>query len=145
MRHANNRPARRKGFSLIVALFLTVMMAMSLAVFNRMAGDAQFDWNRAYADACARNLAASGLAWGRLHPQTTGGDIVKTGKVHRDLDVSALGIPNGKLCLTAELNGQGQLVFQVNTAVPFANRVFPRTERYLAQPANQGTPGVERQ
>ena len=100
---------RRRGFILVYVLLILLVALAGLMWLEQATDILVCESNRLYAEACAENLAASGQAWARRHPEAASkpaaGDNA-TGPARanavgsaRDLDVQGLGTPRGRLSI----------------------------------------------
>lgn len=85
---------KQNGFMIIIALMILMLVSGAIAILSLSSNDLLFDSNRAYMDACTRNLSASGLAWVREN-QNRPKNSRREGQV--DLPVEPLGISDGHL------------------------------------------------
>ncbi|KPK76105.1 MAG: hypothetical protein AMJ79_08280 [Phycisphaerae bacterium SM23_30] len=91
------RHVRRKGFVTILALMLITLVGGAMLILSHGANTLAFETNRAYYQACERNLAASGFAWAgyqNVHKKTE----LPTQPI--ELDVELLQIPQGSLTVS---------------------------------------------
>ena len=80
---------RRKGFLLFCVLGLAVLIGGAVVVLTDACTTMVFETREMHLDACARNLAASGLVWARR--------ARAAGPLDRPLDANALAAPDAAL------------------------------------------------
>ena len=85
---------KRNGSAIVLALVAVSLVGSAVAILSASSSEMVFDANRAYLEACSRNLAASALAWAHHHRRRPAASR-PAGEV--PLDVEDLEIPNASL------------------------------------------------
>ena len=87
---------KRTGLAMLYVLVVIALVGGAMYLLTDACGTMAFETRQMYVDACARNLTASGLAWGRrLKVGSPGADLPA-----RSLDAEPLAIPGAELHVT---------------------------------------------
>ena len=119
---------KRNGYMIIFALVTLSLFSAAIVILSRSSNDLLFDSNRAYLEACTRNLSASGLAWvreNRNRPEHSrrGGQI--------DLPVGPLGVPDGHLRVTRPPSAEKPATVQIDTRCRQRRMTINRSSVYV--------------
>lgn len=96
--------AKRQGYTILLVLAVLSLVGAALLVLADTSDSLALDGNRAYTDACKRNLTASGLAWLARHGSRRPKDDLAKGI---DLDVKNL--RQGRLRVAVTADGQSRI------------------------------------
>jgi len=117
----------QKGFVLVLVIMAVAIIGIEMFVLAGIANTMQFQSQRAYLQACERNLLASGLAWARLNiPDKTGESPAKT----IQLDVSEMNIRAAALDVTIRLGRENEADVLVNTSCSRGRQTLKGSDTY---------------
>jgi hypothetical protein len=104
---------RQKGFVLVLVIMAVAIIGIEMFILAGIANTIQFESQRAYLQACERNLLASGLAWARRNiPDKAGESSAKT----IQLDVSEMNIRAAALDVTIGPASEKEVDVHVKTS-----------------------------
>ena len=106
----------KPAFSIIIVVAMIALVGAAAFVLTEASKDLMFQADRAYLDACERNLAAGALAWAKLHAAEA--KAPPTAKP-RSLNADPLRIPGGAVSVT----------WVESTDTPVKVRITSRCER----------------
>lgn len=107
------KKTRQKGFVLALVIMVVAIIGIEMFVLAGIANTMQFQSQRAYLQACERNLLASGLAWARQNlPDKAGESSAKTVQ----LNVSEMSIRAAALDVTIRVGEEKEADVLVNTS-----------------------------
>ena len=106
------RRPRTKGYVMILALLILSLAGMAVIILNLGTISILYESNRAYYEACSRNLAASGYAWAQRAAGIKGEDWPEgvTG-----IDVDSMKIPQGGMSVRAVEPNEPGLIVEIDT------------------------------
>ncbi|MFB3893741.1 MAG: hypothetical protein ACE15C_17140 [Phycisphaerae bacterium] len=112
-----------KAFVLVLVLIMIVMAGSALVVMTAISNDMAWRSDRAYYDACGRNLVASGQAWAAANAKAV--SAARQGQP-RSLDVSPLPYRGAKLSVSVGSSADGKAQLQVSSECGRGSRIFRR-------------------
>ncbi len=118
----------RKGSTIVIALLALSLVATGLFLLGQGANTMMFNSNRAYVEACSRNLTASALAWAQQNRST----LAREGQqAEITLDVERLEVPNGHLGIILERPDAKSMKIEINTKCRRGRMAVERSQTHL--------------
>jgi hypothetical protein len=119
--------SRRKGVALILAIVAMAIIGLEMHVLTSGANTMLFQSDRAYLEACKRNLITSGLAWAKRNIQNNN---TETFNKSTELDVVNLNISDSSLIITISTPTNKEPQAQINVSCSRSRRTVKSDEKY---------------
>ena len=121
------KKARNNGFVLILVITAMAIIGLEMHVLTSGANTMLYQSDRAYLNACKRNLITSGLAWSKRNIQN---NSTETFDKAIELDVGKLNINDSSLIVTISLPTNQQPQAQINVSCSRSRRTFKSDKKY---------------
>ncbi len=121
------KKARNNGFVLVLVITAMAIIGLQMHVLTSGANTMLYQSDRAYLNACKRNLITSGLAWSKRNILN---NSTQTFEKTIDLDVDKLNIKDSSLIVTISLPTNQQPQAQINVSCSRNRRTFKSDKKY---------------
>jgi len=118
---------RRKGAALVLAITAMAIIGLEMHVLSSGSNTMLFQSDRAYLEACKRNLVTSGLAWAKRNIQN---NSTETFEKSIELDVGKLNINDSSLIVTINIPANKEPQAQINVSCSRSRRTVKSDEKY---------------
>jgi len=123
----NIKNKKRKGAALVLAITAMAIVGIEMHVLSSGSNTMLYQSDRAYLEACERNLVMSGLAWAKQNVQSNNTDIFQKSI---NLDVSNLNISNPSLIVKINTLTKGWSQAQISVSCSRSRRTLKSDEIY---------------
>jgi hypothetical protein len=120
----NTRP---KGAALVLAITAMAIIGLEMHVLSSGANTMLFQSDRAYLEACNRNLITSGLAWAKGNIQNNN---IDTFEKSVELDVGKFNIKDSSLIVTITIPTNKEPQAQINASCSRSRQTLKSNEKY---------------
>jgi len=121
------KKTRRKGFALVLVITAMAIIGLEMHVLSSSANTMLFQSDRAYLEACKRNLITSGLAWAKHNIRN---NKTETFEKSVELNVGKLNIKDSSLIVTISVPTNKEPQAQINVSCSRSRRTFKSDEKY---------------
>ncbi|MHC4243375.1 MAG: hypothetical protein ACYSU4_13295 [Planctomycetota bacterium] len=118
---------RKNGFVMILVITAMAIIGLQMHVLSSGANTMLYQSDRAYLNACKRNLITSGLAWAKRNIQN---NSTETFEKTVDLNIDKLNIKDSSLIVTISLPTNQQPQAQINVSCSRNRRTFKSDKKY---------------
>ena len=118
---------RQKGAALVLAIIAMAIIGLDMHVLSSGTNTMLYQSDRAYLEACKRNLIMSGLNWAKLNTQNNN---TETFDKSVELDVSNLNIKNSSLIVTVSIPTNEEPQAQINVSCSRNRRTLKSDKKY---------------
>ena len=118
---------RQKGAALVLAITAMAIIGLEMHVLSSGANTMLFQSDRAYLEACNRNLVTSGLAWAKRNIQNNNIDNFEKSV---ELDVGKLNIKDSSLIVTITIPTNKEPQAQINVSCSRSRQTLKSDEKY---------------
>ena len=119
--------SRRKGVALILAIIAMAIIGFEMHVLTSGANTMLFQSDRAYLEACIRNLITSGLAWAKRNIQN---NSTENYEKNIELDVVKLNIKDSSLIVNINVPINQEPQAQINVSCSRSRRTLKSDQKY---------------
>ena len=123
----NMKNSRQKGAALVLAITAMAIIGIEMHVLSSGANTMLFQSDRAYLEACKRNLITSGLAWAKRNIQN---NSTENFEKSIELDVDKLNISESSLIVTITIPTIKKPQAQINVSCSRKRRTLRSDEKY---------------
>ena len=121
------KQTRQKGVALVLVIVAMAIIGLEMHVLSSGANTMLFQSDRAYLEACKRNLITSGLAWAK---QNIRNNKKETFEKSVELDVGKLNIKDSTLIVTISVPTKKEPQAQINASCSRSRRTLKSDEKY---------------
>ena len=118
---------RQKGAALVLAITAMAIIGLEMHVLSSGTNTMLYQSDRAYLEACKRNLVISGLAWAKRNLQNNN---VETFGKRVELDVGNLSIKDSSLIVTINIPNNEEPQAQINVSCSRSRRTIRSDKKY---------------
>jgi hypothetical protein len=118
---------RQKGVALILAIVAMAIIGLDMHVLSSGTNTMLYQSDRAYLEACKRNLIMSGLNWAKLNTKNNNSETFEKSV---KLDVKNLNIRDSSLNVTVSIPTNEELQAQINVSCSRSRRTLRSNEKY---------------
>ncbi len=118
---------RRKGAALVLAITAMAIIGLEMHVLSSGSNIMLYQSDRAYLEACKRNLITSGLAWAKRNIRN---NSTETFEKSTELDVSKLNISDSSLIVTINMLTYEEPQAQINVSCSSKRRTIRSDKKY---------------
>jgi hypothetical protein len=118
---------RQKGAALVLAITAMAIIGLEMHVLSSGSSTMLFQSDRAYLEACKRNLIISGLAWAKRNIQNNN---VENFEKSVELNVDNLNTKNSSLIVTINIPTNEEPQAQINVSCSRSRRTLRSNEKY---------------
>jgi hypothetical protein len=118
---------RRKGAALVLAITAMAIIGLEMHVLSSGSNIMLFQSDRAYLEACKRNLIMSGLAWAKRNIRN---NTTETFEKSTELSVGRLNIKDSNLIVTISIPADKEPQAQINVSCSRSRRTLKSDEKY---------------
>jgi len=118
---------RQKGAALVLAIVAMAIIGLDMHVLSSGTNTMLYQADRAYLEACKRNLIMSGLNWAKLNTKNNNSEIFEKSV---KLDVKNLNIRDSKLIVTISIPTNEEPQAQINVSCSRSRRTLRSNEKY---------------
>ena len=119
--------SRRKGAALILAIIAMAIIGLEMHVLSSGSSTMLFQSDRAYLEACKRNLITSGLAWAKRNIQN---NSTENYEKNIELDVVRLNIKDSSLIVNINIPINKEPQAQINVSCSRSRRTLKSNQKY---------------
>ena len=123
----NMKNSRRKGAALVLAIIAMAIIGLEMHVLSSGSNTMLFQSDRAYLEACRRNLITSGLAWSKRNIQN---NSTETFEKNIELDVVRLNIKDSSLIVNINIPINEEPQAQINVSCSRSRRTLKSNQKY---------------
>ena len=123
----NMNKQRKNGFVLVLVIMAMSIIGLQMHVLSRGSNTMLYQTDRAYLEACKRNLITSGLAWAKRNIQNNNKETFKKSV---ELNTSKLNIKESSLVVTITIPSNEQPQTQINVSCSRKRRTLKSDEKY---------------
>ncbi len=121
------KKTRQKGFALVLVITAMAIIGLEMHVLSSGANTMLYQSDRAYLEACKRNLITSGLAWAKRNIQN---NSIETFEKNVELNIGKLNIKDSSLIVTITTPpGKGPQA-QINVSCSRSRQTFKSDKKY---------------
>ena len=118
---------RQKGFALVLVIIAMAIIGLEMLVLSSGSNTMLFQSDRAYLEACKRNLITSGQAWAKQNirnnrPETFGKSV--------ELNVDKLNIKESSLIVSITVPSGKEPQAQINVSCSRSKHTFKSDKKY---------------
>ena len=121
------KKTRRKGAAMVLVITAMAIIGLEMHVLSSGANTMLFQSDRAYLEACKRNLITSGLAWAKQNIQN---NKTETFEKSVELDVGRLNIKDSSLTVTISIPTNKEPQAQINVSCSRSRQTFKSDKKY---------------
>ncbi len=121
------KQTRQKGFALVLVITALAIIGLEMHVLSSGANTMLYQSNRAYLEACKRNLITSGQAWAK---QNIRNNSIDTFEKTVELDVDKLNIKDSSLTVTISVPTNKEPQAQINVSCSRSRQTFKSDKIY---------------
>ena len=118
---------RKNGFVLVLVITAMAIIGLQMHVLSRGSNTMLYQTDRAYLEACKRNLITSGLAWAKRNIQNNNKETFEKSV---ELNVDKLNIKESNLVVTITIPSNEQPQTQINVSCSRKRRTLKSDEKY---------------
>jgi len=118
---------RKNGFVLVLVITAMVIIGLEMHVLSSGANTMLYQSDRAYLEACKRNLITSGLAWAKRNIRN---NSIETFEKSIELDVGNLNIRDSSLIVTINIPTNEEPQAQINVSCSRSRRTLKSDKKY---------------
>ena len=118
---------RQKGAALVLAITAMAIIGLEMHVLSSGANTMLFQSNRAYLEACNRNLITSGQAWAKRNIKN---NTTETFGNSVELDVGKLNIKDSSLIVTISVTTDQEPQAQINASCSRSRQTIKSDKKY---------------
>jgi len=115
------KKTRQKGFALVLVITALAIIGLEMHVLSSGANTMLYQSNRAYLEACKRNLITSGQAWAKRNIRNNSIDTFEKTVV---LDIDKLNIKDSSLTVTISVPTNKEPQAQINVSCSRSRQTF---------------------
>ncbi len=119
--------SRQKGAALVLAITAMAIVGLEMHVLSSGSNTMLFQSDRAYLEACKRNLITSGLAWAKRNIQN---NSTETFEKSVELNVGKLNIKDSSLIVTIRIPTNEEPQAQINVSCSRSRRTLKSDKKY---------------
>jgi len=123
----NMKNSRRKGAALVLAITAMAIIGLEMHVLSSGSNIMLFQSDRAYLEACKRNLITSGLAWAKRNIRN---NSTETFEKSTELSAGRLNIKDSSLIVTISIPTNKEPQAQINVSCSRSRRTLKSDEKY---------------
>ena len=121
------KKTRQKGAALVLAITAMAIIGLEMHVLSSGANTMLFQSNRAYLEACKRNLITSGMAWAK---QNIKNNKTENFEKNVELDIGSLNIKDSSLIVTISIPTDEEPQAQINVSCSRSRQTLKSNEKY---------------
>ncbi len=121
------KKTRQKGFALVLVITAMAIIGLEMHVLSSGANTMLYQSDRAYLEACKRNLITSGQAWAKRNIRNNNTEILEKSV---ELDVGKLNIKDSSLIVTISVPTNKEPQAQINVSCSRSRQTFKSDEKY---------------
>ena len=121
------KKTRQKGFALVLVITALAIIGLEMHVLSSGANTMLYQSNRAYLEACKRNLIASAQAWAKLNIRNNN---IDTFEKTVELNIAKLNIKDSSLTVTISVPTDKEPQAQINTSCSRSRQTFKSDKKY---------------
>jgi hypothetical protein len=121
------KQTRQKGFALVLVITALAIIGLEMHVLSSGANTMLYQSNRAYLEACKRNLITSGQAWAK---QNLRNNSIDTFEKTVELDIDKLNIKDSSLTVTISVPTNKEPQAQINVSCSRSRQTFKSDKKY---------------
>jgi len=121
------KKTRQKGFALVLVITAMAIIGLEMHVLSSGANTMLYQSDRAYLEACKRNLITSGLAWAKRNIQN---NSTETFEKSVELDAGKLNISNSNLIVTITIPTNQEPQTQIKVSCSRSRRTIKSDKKY---------------
>jgi hypothetical protein len=118
---------RQKGAALVLAITAMAIIGLEMHVLSSGANTMLYQTDRAYLEACNRNLITSGLTWAKLNIQNKNKETFEKSV---KLNVDNLNIKDSSLTVTINIPTNEEPQAQINASCSRSRRTVKSDKKY---------------
>ncbi|MHC4535252.1 MAG: hypothetical protein ACYS6K_14985 [Planctomycetota bacterium] len=118
---------RQKGAALVLAITAMAIIGLEMHVLSSGANTMLFQSDRAYLEACNRNMVTSGLAWAKRNIQN---NSTETFEKSIELDAGKFNIKDSSLIVTITIPTNKEPQAQINASCSRSRQTLKSDEKY---------------
>ncbi len=119
--------SRQKGAALVLAITAMAIIGLEMHVLSSGSNTMLFQSDRAYLEACKRNLITSGLAWAKRNIQNNNKEAFEKSV---ELNTDALNIKESNLVVTITIPTIEKPQAQINVSCSRSRQTFKSDKKY---------------
>ena len=121
------KKTRQKGFALVLVITAMAIIGLEMHVLSSGANTMLYQSDRAYLEACKRNLITSGQVWAKRNIRNNNTEILEKSV---ELDVGKLNIKDSSLIVTISVPTNKEPLAQINVSCSRSRQTFKSDEKY---------------
>ncbi|MDT8303071.1 MAG: type II secretion system protein [Sedimentisphaerales bacterium] len=121
------KKTKQKGFALVLVIVAMAIIGLEMHVLSSGANTMMYQSNRAYLEACKRNLISSGQAWAKQNIRNNNVDIFEKSV---ELDIGKLNMKDSSLTVTITIPPDKEPQAQINTSCSRSRQTFKSDKIY---------------
>jgi hypothetical protein len=121
------KKTRQKGFALVLVITAMAIIGLEMHVLSSGANTMLYQSDRAYLEACNRNLITSGMAWAKQNIQNNKSETFEKSV---ELNVGKLNIKDSSLFVTITIPSDKEPQAQINVSCSRSRRTFKSDKKY---------------
>jgi hypothetical protein len=121
------KKTRQKGVALVLAITAMAIIGLEMHVLSSGANTMLFQSDRAYLEACKRNLITSGQAWAKRNIKNNSTEYFEKSV---ELDVGGFNISDSSLIVTINTPTGKEPQAQINVSCSRSRRTLKSEEKY---------------
>jgi hypothetical protein len=125
------KKTRQKGFALVLVITAMAIIGLEMHVLSSGANTMLYQSDRAYLEACKRNLITSGLAWAKRNIQN---NSIETFEKNVELNIGKLNIKDSSLIVTITTPPGKEPQAQINVSCSRSRQTFKSDKKYQIKP-----------
>ena len=118
---------RKNGFVLVLVITAMAIIGLEMHVLSSGSNTMLFQSDRAYLEACKRNLIASGLGWAKHNIQNNSKENIEKSV---ELNIDKLNIKESSLIVTIRIPTKEEMQAQINVSCSRKRRTLRSDEKY---------------
>ena len=121
------KQTRQKGFALVLVIVALAIIGLEMHALSSGANTMLYQSNRAYLEACKRNLISSGQAWAK---QNIRNNNIDSFEKTIELDVDKLNIKDSSITVTITVPTNEEPQAQINTSCSRGRQTSKSDKKY---------------